>query len=838
MAFSSRNKLHRHVVATGPNVQTSSEVSESALHTCDGAELSTLASFHYAKADFILAPSDGNTSAACIDNGYGNSAVDKHYLKTKVKEPTYQYLDMPVMVRGIGGAKIACKEVAIFATYWPTMDGRLAKLTRVYHIFPELGCHLLIGIDTIYLELIDMFFSSAVPQMRFGNCEGAAIRISVFAKDMIKKVPVRAATRTVVLHNSSMVAAIKMGRTLPPNQDYIFTPTKLKTIPAMGGGAPHIIFFHDQQTILFVNVNDTDATIFHNTILSHMESIQKAQHADWDEATEDVNAFFGRRLEEERPQSQGETKTERITFDSDADAAMPIPDGAPCLPTEEPHPCPNVATTPCLDDDNKCTDEHWAKPSWLHLTYIPQYSHKLPPGIVVPTNETSTYVQVVVNTEEDISFEQIEALKALIARHPSLFNDGMGCVREPMENWLRLPVDKEYELKLQSGRPYKLLKKGENAIAVNFNILRQHGRLETPKRITPWGLKVFVVYKQVKERPVINMRPLNAALLGDSYPLPRMEEIIEPFAGMRWLGTVDLTSAFYQRLLHPDDRHRTAVVTHTGVQQFATSVMGGKTSVQHQQRLLNRHLISQLSWRGASCYLDDIVIYAPTFQNFLEITDEVFRILSDLGITLKAKKCFLGFQLIELLGYLVDRLGLTTTESKAEAVNNIPFPITLAQLEHFIGLTNWNRHLVPYYAQRVEPLQMYKTALLKSAPVSGRTRKQYAAHTPVQPDVTLLAAFNDLKTALADRPRIHHAIDGQPIYAFLDSSREYGTGLTVYQLTGDPAVYSKTGLVPLHFIENCPPPRLITGQRTWKCRVWYGQSKNSEPTWNEPTSGS
>jgi hypothetical protein len=195
-------------------------------------------------------------------------------------------------------------------------------------------------------------------------------------------------------------------------------------------------------------------------------------------------------------------------------------------------------------------------------------------------------------------------------------------------------------------------------------------------------------------------------------------------------------------------------------------------------------------------------LYAPTFQKFLEITDEVFRIFSNLGITLKAKKCFLRFHSIELLEYLVDRLGLSTTESKAEAVSNIPFPATLAQLEHFIGLTNWNRHLVPYYAQRVAPLQMYKTALLKGAPVSGRARKQYAAYTPVQPDDTLLAAFNDLKTALVNRPRIHHVIDGQPIYAFLDSSREYGTGLAVYQLTGNPDVYSKTRLVPLHFMSR------------------------------------
>jgi hypothetical protein len=129
---------------------------------------------------------------------------------------------------------------------------------------------------------------------------------------------------------------------------------------------------------------------------------------------------------------------------------------------------------------------------------------------------------VVVNDEDDISPEQVMAIKQLVARHPHLFNDGMGCVREPIEDWLRLAVDRDLELKLQAGRPYNVSKKGERAIDASFDALRDHGRLETLKRTTPWGLKVFVIYKAAKERPVVDMRPLNDALPGDSYPLPRM----------------------------------------------------------------------------------------------------------------------------------------------------------------------------------------------------------------------------------------------------------------------------------------------------------------------------
>ena len=235
---------------------------------------------------------------------------------------------------------------------------------------------------------------------------------------------------------------------------------------------------------------------------------------------------------------------------------------------------------------------------------------------------------------------------------------------------------------------------------------------------------------------------------------------------------------------------------------FNVAIMGGKTSVQHQQRLMDTRLIQRLSWRGVSYYVDNIIMYAPSFAEFLGMADEVFSILENLCITLRAKKCFLGFHSLEILGYLVDRLGLTTAEAKADAVKNIPYPATLAQLEYFIGLKNWNRHLILYYAQRIAPLQACKTLLLKNAPPSSRGRKDYATRTAVPIDPDLTKAYNDVKDTLASRPHLHHVVDNMPIYAFLDSSKEYGTGLAVYQLTGDPEVYSKSRLVPLHFMSK------------------------------------
>jgi hypothetical protein len=813
-AFPSRSQLHAHLLASGHNrpAQAHFAVIKSK-HVAPRDHEARLASYHYAEALFVLQPGSSDTRASCVDSGYGNSAVDEAFVSQRVTNPNYQLLKEPKEVRGIGGGIAMCEKLLLLPVYYPTMDGKYAEITRPFHVFPELGVDLLLGIDTIREEGIDIFFSSTVPQMRIASCQNAAVKVDVRDGNRVTKIPVRAAATTVVPANSTAIVEIKISRHLPSNQDYLFTPSRLKSISAAGAGAPHAIVSHDQKNIMFTNLHDSEMTLFRNTVVGYLNSTDSEDVAVWHEAAQEVRGFLGisnfAKAGTAALAFSGTALASRQPFDPEARTAMPLPDNAtefaadsPPFPLEPPRPRPCPVASAEVLPDSACSAEQWSPPPWLQEQYLPHYEYDLPVGIKVPDVSTTTYVQVVVNETDDVSPEQVAALRQLVARHPYLFNDGMGCVREPESEWMRLPVDKAYELKLNPRGPYRLSKRAEQAIDENFDDLTKYGRLEQITIATPWGLQVFVVYKGTKERPVIDMRPLNDALAGDSYPLPRMESIIEPLKGMRWLGTVDITSAFYQRLLHPDDRHRAAVVTHRGVEQFATTVMGCKNSVQHQQKLMDKRVLSKLSWRGASCYVDDIVIYAATFQDFLHMTDEVFRVLSDLGITLKARKCYLGFHSVELLGYLVDRLGLTTTEGKADAIARIPFPATLSQLEYFIGLTNWNRHLAPYYAQRVAPLQACKTELLKHAPQTKRARKVYASKTPVPRDEVLVKAFEDLRDALASRPRLHHFEEGKPIYAFLDTSREYGTGLAVYQLTGDPNIYCKTRLVPLHFLSK------------------------------------
>jgi hypothetical protein len=89
-------------------------------------------------------------------------------------------------------------------------------------------------------------------------------------------------------------------------------------------------------------------------------------------------------------------------------------------------------------------------------------------------------------------------------------------------------------------------------------------------RPSPYSMQVFVVRHKGKERPVINMRMLNELVPGDAYSLPSQEDILANISGMKFISALDITSAFYQRMIHPDDRYRTGV----GVYHLLYSLLG------------------------------------------------------------------------------------------------------------------------------------------------------------------------------------------------------------------------------------------------------------------------
>ena len=85
-------------------------------------------------------------------------------------------------------------------------------------------------------------------------------------------------------------------------------------------------------------------------------------------------------------------------------------------------------------------------------------------------------------------------------------------------------------------------------------------------------------------------------------------------------------------------------------------------------------------------YLDDIVIYSRSEEEHIQHLNLVFDCLHEAGSLLKPKKCVFGLKEINLLGYTVNRDGITTDLEKVKAIAKLAPPTDLKGVRSFSGM--------------------------------------------------------------------------------------------------------------------------------------------------------
>lgn len=148
-------------------------------------------------------------------------------------------------------------------------------------------------------------------------------------------------------------------------------------------------------------------------------------------------------------------------------------------------------------------------------------------------------------------------------------------------------------------------------------------------------------------------------------------------------------------------------------------------------------------------YIDDFIIYSKALQEHREHLKSLWQLYSRHNITLKPPNCFLGYSSITILGQKVLAFGLAIPKDKLAAVTDIPFPETLKDLDHYLGIPSWLRLYIEDYAILVTPLQQRKPNGLKTAPKSkGNQRTTFCKSDKIEKPPDLIDAYNKIQTAI------------------------------------------------------------------------------------------
>ncbi len=229
----------------------------------------------------------------------------------------------------------------------------------------------------------------------------------------------------------------------------------------------------------------------------------------------------------------------------------------------------------------------------------------------------------------------------------------------------------EKELGLISGP----LEQAKQIIADMLKDMEERGIIE-PSTATWLSPTVLVNKPDGSKRMCLNYRQVNKHLATDIYPLPRLEELVDQAAGQQYYVTLDMREADFQLMLDEESRDLTTFIDGVTLYRFKGLPFGLNCSPAIFSRRMASLLAPLLRKGWMKNYLDDLIIFAPTFQELLTRLRELFTLLTSNGVKLNLSKCTFGLKEVTFLRHRISAEGSKPDPKNIEAVMKMKPPQT------------------------------------------------------------------------------------------------------------------------------------------------------------------
>jgi hypothetical protein len=94
------------------------------------------------------------------------------------------------------------------------------------------------------------------------------------------------------------------------------------------------------------------------------------------------------------------------------------------------------------------------------------------------------------------------------------------------------------------------------------------------------------------------------------------------------------------------------------------------------------------------CYLDDVLIAAPTLEETIAAFENVCERFRQHGLLLNMKKCKFFKKEIVYLGFKLTDKGILPDDSHVKAIAEFPVPRTVKQVQRFLGMAGFYRRFI------------------------------------------------------------------------------------------------------------------------------------------------
>lgn len=154
--------------------------------------------------------------------------------------------------------------------------------------------------------------------------------------------------------------------------------------------------------------------------------------------------------------------------------------------------------------------------------------------------------------------------------------------------------------------------------------------------------------------------------------------------------------------VHHDSRDALTIITHVGLYRYTKlmeEVAAGPGEFQKTIEDCLRNIEGQFA-----IYLDHVYVTGKNDKEYINTLYRVLQRLENYEFRVNVKKCDFMKEELEILGFVIRKGELCTSQKKLDAIVNAPVPKNKKQLLSFLGLVTYYERFLPDRATHLKPL--------------------------------------------------------------------------------------------------------------------------------------
>ena len=218
-----------------------------------------------------------------------------------------------------------------------------------------------------------------------------------------------------------------------------------------------------------------------------------------------------------------------------------------------------------------------------------------------------------------------------------------------------------------------------------------------------WLANVVVVPKKGnKWRVCVDYTDLNDSCPKDSFPLPRIDQIVDASAGHGMLSFLDAFSGYHQIPMHPLDAEKTSFITPYGLYNYNVMPFGLKNAGATYQRLVTK-MFRPLLGSTMEVYIDDMLVKSKLRPDHSTHLQQAFDLLREYSMKLNPLKCAFGVSAGKFLGFMVTQRGIEANPMQLKAILQSPAPSSKKEIQQLTGRLAALGRFISHFTDRLKP---------------------------------------------------------------------------------------------------------------------------------------